>query len=154
MTAHPTGQPMTARPPGQPIWQKLGSHPIALFSTRSNPEIACWPDPTSNLEPSHTRDLKPRNLLLNADCDLKICDFVLAPVTSEIDFMTEYVVTRWYRAPGLLLNSSDYTAAIDVWSVGFEDALAHPYLTSLYDISDEPVCMTPLNIDFEHHVGI
>lgn len=32
--------------------------------------------------------------------------------------MTEYVVTRWYRAPELLLNSSDYTAAIDVWSVG------------------------------------
>nr|GEX57495.1 mitogen-activated protein kinase homolog MMK1 [Tanacetum cinerariifolium] len=32
-----------------------------------------------------------------------------------------------------------------------EDALAHPYLTSLHDISDEPVCMTPLNFDFEHH---
>jgi len=32
--------------------------------------------------------------------------------------MTEYVVTRWYRAPELLLNSSEYTAAIDVWSVG------------------------------------
>ncbi|GJY52114.1 hypothetical protein Tco_0442961 [Tanacetum coccineum] len=33
----------------------------------------------------------------------------------------------------------------------FEDALAHPYLTSLHDISDEPVCMTPFNFDFEHH---
>lgn len=32
--------------------------------------------------------------------------------------MTEYVVTRWYRAPELLLKYSDYTAAIDVWSVG------------------------------------
>jgi mitogen-activated protein kinase 3 len=32
--------------------------------------------------------------------------------------MTEYVVTRWYRAPELLLNSTDYSAAIDVWSVG------------------------------------
>ena len=64
------------------------------------------------------RDLKPSNLLLNANCDLKICDFGLARVTSETDFMTEYVVTRWYRAPELLLNSSDYTAAIDVWSVG------------------------------------
>lgn len=64
------------------------------------------------------RDLKPSNLLLNANCDLKICDFGLARVTSESDFMTEYVVTRWYRAPELLLNSSDYTAAIDVWSVG------------------------------------
>ncbi|EXB88309.1 Mitogen-activated protein kinase-MMK1-like protein [Morus notabilis] len=184
------------------------------------------------------RDLKPSNLLLNANCDLKICDFGLARVTSETDFMTEYVVTRWYRAPELLLNSSDYTAAIDVWSVGcifmelmdrkplfpgrdhvhqlrllmeligtpseaelgflnenakryirqlqlyrrqsftekfphvhplaidlvekmltfdprqritVEDALAHPYLTSLHDISDEPVSLSPFIFDFEQH---
>lgn len=64
------------------------------------------------------RDLKPSNLLLNANCDLKICDFGLARTSAENDFMTEYVVTRWYRAPELLLNSSEYTAAIDVWSVG------------------------------------
>ncbi|XVF20187.1 hypothetical protein REPUB_Repub11eG0176200 [Reevesia pubescens] len=64
------------------------------------------------------RDLKPSNLVLNANCDLKICDFGLARPTAENEFMTEYVVTRWYRAPELLLNSSDYTAAIDVWSVG------------------------------------
>ncbi|MCE3051485.1 Mitogen-activated protein kinase ntf4 [Datura stramonium] len=32
-----------------------------------------------------------------------------------------------------------------------EDALAHPYLTSLHDISDEPVCMTPFSFDFEQH---
>ncbi|NP_001313013.1 mitogen-activated protein kinase 3-like [Nicotiana tabacum] len=64
------------------------------------------------------RDLKPSNLLVNANCDLKICDFGLARPNIENENMTEYVVTRWYRAPELLLNSSDYTAAIDVWSVG------------------------------------
>uniref|UniRef100_A0A7N0R894 Protein kinase domain-containing protein n=1 Tax=Kalanchoe fedtschenkoi TaxID=63787 RepID=A0A7N0R894_KALFE len=64
------------------------------------------------------RDLKPSNLLVNANCDLKIGDFGLARTTSETDFMTEYVVTRWYRAPELLLNCSEYTAAIDIWSVG------------------------------------
>lgn len=64
------------------------------------------------------RDLKPTNLLLNANCDLKIADFGLARTLSETDFMTEYVVTRWYRAPELLLNCSAYTAAIDIWSLG------------------------------------
>ncbi|XP_019082950.1 PREDICTED: mitogen-activated protein kinase 10-like [Camelina sativa] len=64
------------------------------------------------------RDLKPSNLLLTTQCDLKICDFGLARSTPESHEMTEYVVTRWYRAPELLLGTSDYTAAIDVWSVG------------------------------------
>nr|AFJ54625.1 mitogen-activated protein kinase [Dunaliella salina] len=66
------------------------------------------------------RDLKPSNLLVNANCDLKICDFGLARSTSSsrVEFMTEYVVTRWYRAPELLLSCSEYGTAIDVWSVG------------------------------------
>ncbi|KAI8466684.1 MAG: mitogen-activated protein kinase 8 [Monoraphidium minutum] len=69
------------------------------------------------------RDLKPSNLLVNANCDLRICDFGLARVDNQggaegVGMLTEYVVTRWYRAPELLLSCPDYTAAIDVWSVG------------------------------------
>ncbi|THG08953.1 hypothetical protein TEA_014528 [Camellia sinensis var. sinensis] len=65
------------------------------------------------------RDLKPGNLLINANCDLKICDFGLARTSSGKDqFMTEYVVTRWYRAPELLLCCDNYGTSIDVWSVG------------------------------------
>ncbi|KAF7829635.1 mitogen-activated protein kinase-like protein NTF3 [Senna tora] len=65
------------------------------------------------------RDLKPGNLLINANCDLKICDFGLARTSSSKNqFMTEYVVTRWYRAPELLLCCDNYGTSIDVWSVG------------------------------------
>jgi mitogen-activated protein kinase 1/3/mitogen-activated protein kinase 6 len=69
------------------------------------------------------RDLKPRNLLVNANCDLKICDFGLARVHfNEKEWtnapMTEYVCTRWYRAPEVLCCWEWYDFAIDVWSVG------------------------------------
>jgi mitogen-activated protein kinase 1/3 len=56
---------------------------------------------------------------LNKSCDLKICDFGLARGFEDSTIaLTEYVVTRWYRAPEVILNASEYTAAIDVWSVG------------------------------------
>ena len=63
------------------------------------------------------RDLKPSNLLLNANCDLKICDFGLARLASpdgdHQGFLTEYVATRWYRAPEIMLSWKEYTKAID-----------------------------------------
>ena len=68
------------------------------------------------------RDLKPSNLLVNAQCDVKICDFGLArvadPETEANVVMTEYVATRWYRAPEVMLSWSQYTKAMDLWSVG------------------------------------
>jgi len=69
------------------------------------------------------RDLKPSNLLVNKNCDLKICDFGLArglqtTEEGECSNLTDYVVTRWYRAPEVVLMASEYTKKIDVWSVG------------------------------------
>ena len=75
------------------------------------------------------RDLKPSNLLLNEDCDLQICDFGLAraQLSSETDDMitvtpnailTDYITTRWYRAPEVMTSWKEYTTAIDVWATG------------------------------------
>lgn len=69
------------------------------------------------------RDLKPRNLLVNSNCDLKICDFGLARaeiplLQSHSIVLTDYITTRWYRAPEVLLSWKKYSTAIDVWSVG------------------------------------
>lgn len=83
------------------------------------------------------RDIKPSNLLVNENCDLRVTDFGLARSVSPEsaaagaagdapEFLTEYVVTRWYRAPEVVLSSGAYTKAIDVWSVGcvFAELLA------------------------------
>ncbi|XP_039988079.1 mitogen-activated protein kinase 12 [Xiphias gladius] len=62
------------------------------------------------------RDLKPGNLAINQDCELKILDFGLArQADSE---MTGYVVTRWYRAPEVILSWMRYTQTVDIWSAG------------------------------------
>jgi serine/threonine protein kinase len=55
----------------------------------------------------------------NKSCDLKICDLGLARgYEDEDEEKTEYVVTRWYRAPEVILNASEYSKAVDIWSVG------------------------------------
>ncbi|KAJ7355392.1 Pkinase-domain-containing protein [Mycena albidolilacea] len=82
------------------------------------------------------RDLKPGNLLgnftkssfkralqmllsvVNADCELKICDFGLSRGFENASHLTEYVATRWYRAPEIMLGFRAYDTAIDVWSIG------------------------------------
>lgn len=65
------------------------------------------------------RDLKPANILVNKDCTVCVADFGLARGrSSEEEQLTEYVVTRWYRAPELMLLSSGYFEAVDLWSVG------------------------------------
>jgi len=65
------------------------------------------------------RDMKPSNLLVKSNCDMAICDFGLARgVPKEGDAMTDYVQTRWYRAPELLCDNTAYDKKVDVWSAG------------------------------------
>ncbi|XP_028977389.1 cyclin-dependent kinase-like 5 isoform X2 [Esox lucius] len=65
------------------------------------------------------RDIKPENLLISSDDVLKLCDFGFARNLSEGNDAnyTEYVATRWYRSPELLLGSP-YGKAVDMWSIG------------------------------------
>ncbi|ORZ16975.1 kinase-like domain-containing protein [Absidia repens] len=67
------------------------------------------------------RDLKPENLLLSLGTGtpiIKLADFGLARETSSHPPYTEYVSTRWYRAPEVLLRSSNYSDAVDLWAIG------------------------------------
>lgn len=75
------------------------------------------------------RDYKPSNILLDSDCLAKICDFGLARSLENVKqnqknsqnlgpALTEYVATRWYRAPEILLSSAHYTKGVDIWSLG------------------------------------
>ena len=105
------------------------------------------------------RDLKPSNLLVNANCDLKICDFGLARgIYDEHDqgrdqsvTLTEYVVTRWYRAPEIMLACHEYSKPVDVWSIGCifaELILRKPYFPGndyidqvrTVELNDSPLC--------------
>ncbi|KAF5397387.1 Mitogen-activated protein kinase, partial [Paragonimus heterotremus] len=63
------------------------------------------------------RDLKPSNIAVRDDCTLKILDFGLARTTGNSFTMTPYVVTRYYRAPEVILGMG-YSANVDIWSVG------------------------------------
>lgn len=64
------------------------------------------------------RDLKPENLLIGDDDVVKLADFGLAREVRSLPPYTDYVSTRWYRAPEVLLRSTRYNSPIDMWAVG------------------------------------
>lgn len=69
------------------------------------------------------RDIKPENMLLSSSGMLKLCDFGFARTMPHTDSavagnMSEYVATRWYRAPELLITSAGYGPGVDIWAIG------------------------------------
>ena len=72
------------------------------------------------------RDLKPENLLINDQGAVKLADFGLAREIRSRPPLTEYVSTRWYRAPELLIGSTSYNSPVDIFAMGC--ILAEMYL--------------------------
>ncbi|NXL19737.1 CDKL2 protein, partial [Setophaga kirtlandii] len=65
------------------------------------------------------RDIKPENILVSQSGVVKLCDFGFArPLATSGEAYTDYVATRWYRAPELLVGDSKYGRPVDVWAVG------------------------------------
>ncbi|XP_029349270.1 cyclin-dependent kinase-like 1 isoform X2 [Echeneis naucrates] len=65
------------------------------------------------------RDVKPENILITKHQVIKLCDFGFARIlTGPCDYYTDYVATRWYRAPELLVGDTQYGPPVDVWAIG------------------------------------
>ncbi|KAL8928667.1 MAG: hypothetical protein Q9172_000805 [Xanthocarpia lactea] len=91
------------------------------------------------------RDIKPNNLLIAADGEVKLADFGLARSFADpYRIMTHQVITRWYRPPELLLGARHYAGTVDVWSMGTvfaELILRRPFLAGQTDVEQlELIC--------------
>jgi len=130
------------------VLEFLDSDLEAVIKDRSNvflpADIKSWMAMTlRGLEFCHRnwvlhRDLKPNNLLIGSDGQLKLADFGLARDFADPGMkMTCQVITRWYRPPELLFGARYYSTAVDMWSVGCifaELMLRTPYLPGESDM--------------------
>ncbi|XP_039193407.1 cyclin-dependent kinase-like 3 isoform X6 [Crotalus tigris] len=84
------------------------------------------------------RDIKPENILVSQTGITKLCDFGFArTLAAPGDIYTDYVATRWYRAPELVLRDTTYGKPVDIWALGcmiIEMATGNPYLPSSSDL--------------------
>lgn len=108
------------------------------------------------------RDIKPSNILINSNCEVRLADFGMARSTSYFENIeygsstefTDYVTSRWYRAPEILLGSSHYNEKIDIWALGcvlgelflgrplFEGSSSLDQLIKIFTYIDRPCDMT------------
>ncbi|CAK6446055.1 unnamed protein product [Pipistrellus nathusii] len=84
------------------------------------------------------RDIKPENILVSQTGIIKLCDFGFArTLAAPGDIYTDYVATRWYRAPELVLKDTSYGKPVDIWALGcmiIEMATGNPFLPSSSDL--------------------
>nr|AAL58838.1 serine/threonine protein kinase kkialre-like 1 [Homo sapiens] len=83
--------------------------------------LVCGTELTSSDSPQRCihRDVKPENILITKHSVIKLCDFGFARLlTGPSDYYTDYVATRWYRSPELLVGDTQYGPPVDVWAIG------------------------------------
>ncbi|GAX82132.1 hypothetical protein CEUSTIGMA_g9560.t1 [Chlamydomonas eustigma] len=125
------------------LWKMLHKHPLLLPAHPELVKYYMW-QLLQGLGYCHSRrvihrDIKPQNLLIHLKRNqIKICDFGLArAVGMPLKALSPEVITIWYRPPELLLASSTYSAAIDMWSVGcilYEMTTSKPLFPGMTEI--------------------
>jgi len=101
------------------------------------------------------RDVKPENILITKQNVVKLCDFGFARILVQNENFTEYVATRWYRAPELLVGDTQYGTPVDVWAIGCvfcELYSGQPLLPGNSDLDQLYLIKKTFGNLIEHHI--